>query len=188
MVNHLTFTKIEQQKQLELSKLLQQIVPKKLHDNNLAEHCIMLTNKEYLGTDQPLPAYVATRHGQGVAIAMETIAPDGYNGDIKIIIGIDHTNKILGVRTLFQQETPGLGDKIEIRKSNWVTEFTGMKVLSSDDKRWKVKKDGGQFDQFTGATITPRAYVKAVKKAALYFEQNKEKLLSTAANCEVDGE
>jgi len=188
IVNQLTFAKIKQQEQIELSRVLHQIIPDELHDNELTEHCITIESSEFLGTTKPLPAYIATRNGDGVAIAIETVAPDGYNGNIKIIIGLNQAGEVLGVRTLSHQETPGLGDKIELRKSDWVTKFNGLSVSSEKDKRWHVKKDGGQIDQFTGATITPRAYVKAVKLATLYFNENKQALLSAPASCEVDDE
>ncbi|ACJ29111.1 Electron transport complex, RnfABCDGE type, G subunit [Shewanella piezotolerans WP3] len=188
IVNQLTYAKIKQQEQIELSRVLHQIIPDEIHDNELTEHCITIQDSDFLGTTQPLPAYIATRNGDGVAIAIETVAPDGYNGNIKIIIGLNKAGEVLGVRTLSHQETPGLGDKIELRKSDWVTKFNGLTVSSEKDKRWHVKKDGGQIDQFTGATITPRAYVNAVKLATLYFNEHKQKLLSAPASCEVDNE
>ncbi len=188
VVNEFTFDKIKQQEKVELARVLHQIVPDALHDNELTEHCITLQAEDALGTADALPAYIATQNGKGVAIAIEAIAPDGYNGNIKIIIGISHEGEVLGVRTLSHQETPGLGDKIELRKSEWVKSFDGLLLLSDEDKRWNVKKDGGEIDQFTGATITPRAYVKAVKKAVQYFNTHKAELLSTPANCEVGNE
>ncbi|PKG57990.1 electron transport complex subunit RsxG [Shewanella sp. Choline-02u-19] len=188
VVNQLTFAKIKQQEQIELARVLHQIIPDELHDNELTEHCITITSVDFLGTDKPLPAYIATKEGIGIAIAIETVAPDGYNGDIRIIIGLDKSGTVLGVRTLSHQETPGLGDKIERRKSDWVSSFKGLSILSDKDKRWHVKKDGGEIDQFTGATITPRAFVKAVKKATLYFNAHKDELLDAPANCEVGNE
>ncbi|WOT06989.1 electron transport complex subunit RsxG [Shewanella youngdeokensis] len=188
VVNQLTFAKIKQQEQIELSRVLQQLIPAQLYNNALTQHCITIAPNPFMGTTKPLPAYIATKNGTAVAIAIETIAPDGYNGDIKIIIGLDHTGKVLGVRTLAHQETPGLGDKIELRKSDWVTSFNGLSILLNTDKRWNVKKDGGDFDQFTGATITPRAYVKAVKNATLYFNAHKDELFSTPVTCGVTNE
>ena len=140
IVNQLTFAKIKQQEQIELSRVLHQIIPDEIHDNELTEHCITIQNSEFLGTSKPLPAYIATRNGDGVAIAIETVAPDGYNGNIKIIIGLNKAGEVLGVRTLSHQETPGLGDKIELRKSDWVTKFNGLSVSSEKDKRWHVKR------------------------------------------------
>ena len=186
VVNYQTVDKIREQQQLELKRTLHQLIPDSMHDNELTEYCILIHDEDAMGIDMPLPSYIATNQSVPVAIAMEAVAPDGYNGNIKLIIGIDSSGKVLGVRTLSHAETPGLGDKIDLRKSDWVQSFNQMKLQSATDKRWKVKKDGGDFDQFTGATITPRAYVKAVRKALDYFNKNSDTLLKRPANCEVD--
>lgn len=184
VVNQQTADKITQQEQQELMRVLHQLIPDEMHDNDLTAQCTLLLDKEALGTDNPMPAYIATMAGKPVAIAIEAIAPDGYNGNIKLIVGVNTQGEVLGVRTLTHQETPGLGDKIELRKSNWVSQFVGKMLDSQDDKQWLVKKDGGDFDQFTGATITPRAYVKAVKNAVWYFNNNQAKIFSQPLNCE----
>ncbi|GLR30527.1 electron transport complex subunit RsxG [Shewanella decolorationis] len=184
VVNQQTFDEIKLQQQKELMGILHQLIPDDLHDNELTAQCTLLQNKEALGTDDALPAYIATAAGKPVAIALEAIAPDGYNGNIKLIVGINTQGEVLGVRTLSHQETPGLGDKIELRKSDWVTKFVGKVLTSEDDKQWQVQKDGGDFDQFTGATITPRAYVKAVKRAVWYFTQHQAEIFSQPLNCE----
>lgn len=184
VVNQQTADKITQQEQQELMRVLHQLIPDEIHDNDLTAQCTLLLNKEALGTDNPMPAYIATMAGKPVAIAIEAIAPDGYNGNIKLIVGVNTQGEVLGVRTLTHQETPGLGDKIELRKSNWVSQFVGKVLDSQDDKQWLVKKDGGDFDQFTGATITPRAYVKAVKNAVWYFNNNQAQIFSQPLNCE----
>ena len=113
---------------------------------------------------------------QPVALAMEPVAPDGYGGAIKLLVAIAYDGSVLGVRVVNHQETPGLGDAIEIAKSKWVTEFNGRSLSNLDAKAWHVKKDGGTFDQFTGATITPRAVVKAVYHCLEYFKTNRDKL------------
>lgn len=184
VVNQQTADKITQQEQQELMRVLHQLIPDEMHDNDLTAQCTLLLDKEALGTDNPMPAYIATMAGKPVAIAIEAIAPDGYNGNIKLIVGVNTQGEVLGVRTLTHQETPGLGDKIELRKSNWVSQFVGKVLDSQDDKQWLVKKDGGDFDQFTGATITPRAYVKAVKNAVWYFNNNQAQIFSQPLNCE----
>ncbi|MCI2962698.1 MULTISPECIES: electron transport complex subunit RsxG [Shewanella] len=185
-VNQQTVDKIKQQEQQELMRVLHQLIPDEMHDNELTAQCTLLLDKDALGTDSPMPAYIATRAGKPVAIAIEAIAPDGYNGNIKLIVGISTKGEVLGVRTLAHQETPGLGDKIDLRKSNWVSQFVGKVLGSADDKQWLVKKDGGDFDQFTGATITPRAYVKAVKNAVWYFNNNQAQIFSLPLNCEAN--
>ncbi|QFU22653.1 electron transport complex subunit RsxG [Shewanella eurypsychrophilus] len=186
IVNQQTADKIIEQQQIELRRTLHQLIPSSIYDNELTQHCILIHNEEALGIDEPLPAYIASYQSIPVAIAIEAVAPDGYNGNIKLIIGIDSQGTVLGVRTLTHAETPGLGDKIDLRKSDWVLSFNQKSLNSEDSKRWRVKKDGGDFDQFTGATITPRAYVNAVKNVLLYFNENHEMLLQRPANCEVD--
>ncbi|MGL5047842.1 MAG: electron transport complex subunit RsxG [Shewanella sp.] len=186
VVNQQTVDKIKQQEQQELMRVLNQLIPDEMHDNTLTAQCTLLLDKDALGTDNPMPAYIATRAGKPVAIALEAIAPDGYNGNIKLIVGINTQGEVLGVRTLSHQETPGLGDKIDLRKSNWVTQFVGKVLISADHKHWLVKKDGGDFDQFTGATITPRAYVKAVKNAVGYFNTHQAQIFSQPLNCETN--
>ncbi|BCV41063.1 electron transport complex subunit RsxG [Shewanella algae] len=184
VVNDSTRDAILAQQKLELRRTLEQIIPNELHDNPLEESCILLQDKDALGTTQPMPAYIATQDAEPVAIAIETIAPDGYNGEIRLIIGIKTDGTVLGVRTLSHQETPGLGDKIERKKSDWVDRFIGKKLQGSDDKAWYVKKDGGEIDQFTGATITPRAYVKSMRNTLAFFEANKKTIFSQSQTCE----
>ena len=186
-VNALTSDTIILQQQKQLTLTLNQIIPTELHDNILNQQCILVNSPALLGTKTDLPAYIAYKNKRPVAIAIEAIAPDGYNGAIKLIIGVDNQGKVLGVRTLSHQETPGLGDKIDLRKSDWVTHFTG-KLFNDNLNMWKVKKDGGQFDQFTGATITPRAYVKAVANALTFVEQHRQTLYQSHYSCEANHE
>ncbi len=188
VVNYATADRIKQQQNLELMRTLHQIIPDELHDNDLIKSCILIHNQAALGVDKPLPAYIATQAGKPMAIAMETVAPNGYNGEIHLIIAIDTEGKVLGVRTLSHNETPGLGDKIDLRKSDWVMSFNQQQMRDGNDPRWAVKKDGGDFDQFTGATITPRAYVGAIKRTLRLFNENPSELLNRPANCEVSYE
>ncbi len=116
-------------------------------------------------------------------MAIESVAPDGYNGAIKIIVGMDIEGTILGTRVLAHQETPGLGDKIDLRITDWVLGFTGKQVTDENESQWAVRKDGGQFDSFTGATITPRAVVKAVKNTVSYVNTHRNEILNQPLNC-----
>ncbi|ODP97663.1 electron transport complex subunit RsxG [Salinivibrio sp. SS3] len=180
----LTEDTIKEQQQIQLSKALNQVIPEDRHDNALHQSCRLVENKDALGTDDALPFYVATLGGEVSAVAIQAIAPNGYNGAIKVLIGMDATShQVLGVRVLEHNETPGLGDKVSLRVSDWIHSFSGKTVTSEDDARWAVKKDGGQFDQFTGATITPRAVVGAVKKAAWFVSQRQEALINQPVNC-----
>ncbi|ARP37731.1 MULTISPECIES: electron transport complex subunit RsxG [Vibrio] len=182
VTHYLTKDQIKQQEQAQLLSVLNQVIPHNLHDNELFSACTLVEAEE-LGTEQAMPAYIATLNGEPSAIAIEAIAPDGYNGAIKVIVGMKIDGTILGTRVLSHRETPGLGDKIDLRVSDWILSFAGKQVTESNLDRWKVRKDGGDFDQFTGATITPRAVVKSVKQAVQYVNQNNQALLAQPLNC-----
>ncbi|CAH6798207.1 SoxR (2Fe-2S) reducing system protein RsxG [Vibrio chagasii] len=182
VTHYLTKDQIKQQEQAQLLSVLNQVIPHDLHDNELFSSCTLVQAEE-LGTEKAMPAYIAKINGKPSAIAIEAIAPDGYNGAIKVIVGMKIDGTILGTRVLSHQETPGLGDKIDLRVSDWILSFAGKQVTDSNLDRWKVRKDGGDFDQFTGATITPRAVVKSVKQAVQYVNQNNQALLAQPLNC-----
>ncbi|QUJ69037.1 electron transport complex subunit RsxG [Photobacterium sp. GJ3] len=184
LTHQVTASRIQEQEQKQLLQVLNQVIPKDNHDNELYKHCTLIQDQEHLGTSEPMPAYLATQADQPSGVAIEAIAPDGYNGAIKIIVGLDMTGTVTGVRVLAHQETPGLGDKIDTRITRWIDSFTGRKLNGEKDPRWAVRKDGGDFDQFTGATITPRAVVNAVKRVSLYFDAHGESLFTQPANCE----
>jgi Na+-translocating ferredoxin:NAD+ oxidoreductase subunit G len=151
---------------------LAQVIPDSIHDNNLATDTLTLKNDQ--GTE--VVAYVATKEGKVTGVAFETSSP-GYSGAIKVMLGVDPEGKILGARVLAHKETPGLGDKIEVKKGDWILRFTGLSIGNPPLDKWKVKKDGGQFDQFAGATITPRAVVKAIREGMQFFDANKAKIM-----------
>ncbi|WGW01167.1 electron transport complex subunit RsxG [Vibrio sp. YMD68] len=182
ITHHLTKDQIQRQEKAQLLSILNQVIPKELHDNDLYQSCTLVSDLA-LGTDESMPAYFATLDGQPSAVAIEAIAPDGYNGAIKLIVGIDQQGNVTGTRVLSHQETPGLGDKIDLRVSDWILGFIGKSVTDTNQDSWKVRKDGGQFDQFTGATITPRAVVGAVKRAVSFVNENRDQLTSQSFNC-----
>lgn len=125
--------------------------------------------------------YIARQDDRPVAAILEATAPDGYSGAIQLLVGVDFSGTVLGTRVTEHHETPGLGDKIELRLSDWITHFSGKTIAAGNDAHWAVKKDGGDFDQFTGATITPRAVVNAVKRAGLYAQTLPAKLPQLSA-------
>ncbi len=182
VTHFLTQETIFRQQQEQLRLTLNQVIPHELHDNELFNACTLI-HSEQLGSNEALPAYIATKNGKPSAIAMEVIAPNGYNGKIKLIVGIHYSGEITGARVLSHNETPGLGDKIDTRISDWIYSFNGKTVSSQTLTHWNVKKDGGQFDQFTGATITPRAVVKAIKNSAIFYNDHREQLFSQPLNC-----
>jgi len=182
LVSELTKDRIKIQEQQQLLRTLHSIIEPSRYDNDIANDCIMVSAPA-LGSDNVKTAYIARKTGQVVAVAMTSTAPRGYNGNIDFIMAINIDGTVSGVRVLKHQETPGLGDKIEIKKNDWINSFTGKKILSDDDSRWAVSKDNGMFDQFTGATITPRAVVKGVKDTLNYFTKNKAMLLTRPNAC-----
>ncbi|WP_159651527.1 electron transport complex subunit RsxG [Vibrio atypicus] len=182
LTHYLTKDQIQQQEQAQLLSVLNQVIPHNLHDNDLYQACTLITDPS-LGTDKPMPVYMATLNGQPSALAIEAIAPDGYNGAIKLIVGIKQDGTVLGSRILSHQETPGLGDKIDLRVTDWILGFNGKTLTEENQSTWKVRKDGGQFDQFTGATITPRAVVKAVRNTVQYVNDHRTDILSQPLNC-----
>ncbi|MFN1551094.1 electron transport complex subunit RsxG [Vibrio natriegens] len=181
LTQYLTEDQIKQQERKQLLSVLNQVIPETMHDNALTQACTMVSSPE-LGA-YAMPAYIATKNGEPTAIAIESIAPDGYNGEIKVITGIDSEGKILGTRVLSQKETPGLGDKIDLRVSDWILNFTGKEVTEANWNSWRVRKDGGDFDQFTGATITPRAVVKVVRNTVNYVNNTRDEILSQPLDC-----
>ncbi|WP_369854846.1 electron transport complex subunit RsxG [Candidatus Thalassolituus haligoni] len=177
-----TADRIAHNMRLAQSQALNEIVPANQYDNDLLADVIPVDerfNQQLLG---PLPddatIHLARRHGQVDTVILPVVAPDGYTMEIGLLVGIHADGSIAGVRVISHRETPGLGDKIDLKKSRWVMEFNGKSLASPGENAWAVKKDGGSFDQFTGATITPRAVVAAVKHALRFFEQHKTQLLS----------
>ncbi|MCA6974835.1 electron transport complex subunit RsxG [Pectobacterium carotovorum] len=169
IVNMLTEPTISHQAMLQQKMLLDQVVPAELYNSDIQKECYVVTNPA-LGSSAPHRVFIARQNGEPVAAALESTAPDGYSGAIRLLVGADFHGKVLGVRVTEHHETPGLGDKIEVRISDWITRFNGLMVQGEHDTRWAVKKEGGMFDQFTGATITPRAVINSVKRSALYLQ------------------
>lgn len=151
---------------------LEQVLPGELHDNNPLTDTVLLKDAE----GKEVTVYKASKGGKPTGFAYE-IQGSGYAGPIRLMMGIGVDGKIIGVRVLAHKETPGLGDRIETKKGPWILQFAGLSETNPPAERWKVKKDGGQFDQFAGATITPRGVVKAVHGGLAFFAANKSKLL-----------
>lgn len=162
------------------SKALLEIVPIGQFNNDLLDDAFWLEAEEQLGLKEAAEAFVALNNGQPRYFILPIVAPDGYTGPIRLILSLDLSGTITGLRVIEHKETPGLGDKIDIKKSNWVRLFEGRSLANTDEKAWAVKKDGGDFDQMTGATITPRAIVNAVYKGLVYFKDHQIELLQAA--------
>lgn len=181
----LTAERIEHNILQAQAKALNELIPVGSYDNNLMTDTLSLKefDSSLLGplknSDQ---IYFARQQGQITTVLMPVVAPDGYTQEIRMLVAINANGEISGVRITEHRETPGLGDKIDIKRDPWVLSFNGKSLINPENRGWTVKKDGGDFDQFTGATITPRAVVKAVKNALMFFEKNKAVLLNPANN------
>lgn len=166
--------RIKENERLVLLRTLSSVLVPGTFNNDVINDTIEITEPQWLGSKKPLTVYRARMNGVPVASVLSIVVPDGYNGPIKAIVGINIENEIIGVRVISHKETPGLGDAIEVRKSDWILSFNGRGTHNTTYNQWAVKKDGGQFDQFTGATITPRAIVKAVHRSVQYFSRNSQ--------------
>ncbi len=169
---------IELSQQAEKLARLDQVLPHSLYDNDLLASHTSVQPDDLLGTQQPSSMWIARRGKAVTAVALEAIAPDGYSGNIDLLIGIDVNGAITGVRVTSHRETPGLGDYIDRNKSPWIELFIGKSLTTPVAKYWKVTKDGGIFDARAGATITPRAVVKAVKQALDYFARHRAAIIA----------
>jgi electron transport complex protein RnfG len=163
-----------------LEASLNQLVPADRYDNRVVEDRLEVVAPEWLGTDQPVTVYRARSNGQPVALFATPTAPDGYSGPIQLLIGVYADGTLAGTRVLAHKETPGLGDGIDEKRSPWILAFAGKSLANPQPDGWKVRKDGGAFDQFTGATITPRAVVKATHKFLEYVQTHREQLFAPA--------
>ena len=185
----LTRDDIALQKRMAEEKALLQIVPRERHDNSMLDDTIPVgPEASGLGLREPKRIYIARRGDEAVAVIIPSVAPDGYTGDIELIVGVNADGSVAGVRALSHRETPGLGDKVDLKKSDWVLDFNGRSLGNPDLSGWAVKKDRGVFDQFTGATITPRAVVAATLRALQFAEANRASLFANRAQSPVAGE
>ncbi|MEY3804671.1 MAG: hypothetical protein RL667_793 [Pseudomonadota bacterium] len=158
--------------------LFKEILPAENYDNDLLASQVTIAPNALLGNRLPSIANVAKQKQQTAGVILEAIAHDGYSGDIKLLIAIRADGSISGVRVLAHKETPGLGDYIDIAHGNWIKLFDNESLQKTPLEKWQVKKDGGQYDYMVGATITPRAVVKAVKQALQFYQQNKQTLFA----------
>lgn len=168
----MTADAIDEAERQVLLRNLHALLPPERYDNDLASDTLQLPAATLLGSESPTTAYRARKQGSPVAVIFNSIAPDGYNGKIYLLVGVNVDGSLAGVRVIKHAETPGLGDGIEIKKSSWITSFDGKSLNNPEIAGWGVRRDGGQFDQLTGATITPRAVVSAVRNTLLYYRHN----------------
>ena len=180
LIQQATASRIEASAREAQVRALGEILPSGSYDNHLLDNSIAVQDP-LLGSRSPQQAYIALKDGRAAAVILQATAPDGYSGAIRLLVGIHADGRLAGVRVVGHRETPGLGDKIELAKSPWINTFAGKSLNNPNEAGWAVKKDRGEFDQFAGATITPRAVVKAVHNALLYFDAHRRELLAEGA-------
>ena len=180
LTHHATAARIAANERAALLRSLHTLISPDIHDNDIFTDTLEVRDPALLGSPEPLTVYRARKGGKPVAAVLTAIAPDGYSGNIKLLVAIRADGVLAGVRVVSHRETPGLGDAIDAERSDWILGFAGRSLADPGERGWAVKKDGGIFDQFTGATITPRAVVKAVHKALIYFNRNRQALFAPA--------
>lgn len=181
LIAGVTRDRIASNEQAWIRQRLDALVAPATHDNDLLQDSIAVTGPELLGTAQPVRIYRARRGGAPVAAVIRPIAPDGYRGPIELLVAIAPDGRLIGVQVIRHDETPGLGDAFESRDVHWLERFRGRSLTDPPPQRWTVRRDGGDFDAFTGATITPRAIVKAVRNALEYYRRNSQRIFDLPA-------
>jgi len=179
LVHTLTHERVIANERAAVLRSLFALVPQTQIDNDLYNDVVEVRDPELLGSSSPVKVFRARKSGQPVAAIFNVVAPDGYSGPIALLVAVDVKGGVLGVRVVSHKETPGLGDKIDERRTPWVRGFE-QKDLQNPSLQggWAVRRDGGVFDQFSGATITPRAVVKAVKNALVYYSKHRDELFA----------
>ena len=184
LVLGITFTAtrepIAESQRLAEEKALLEVIGNQSFDNDLISDQIQLTADMAAQLNTEANARVIRNNGNIIGFILPAVAPDGYSGDIGLLVGIDIQGNLLGVRVVEHRETPGLGDKVDTQKSDWILQFAGLSLENPDENQWFVRKDGGQFDAFTGATITPRAVVNMIKTTLVNFRNHAEELIQQA--------
>lgn len=184
-VEHLTRERIAAAEHEARLLALAAVMPVHGYDNDPIEDAITVVAPGWLGSDVPQRVWRARRGDEPAQLVVETVAPRGYSGPITLLVGVDADARVVGVRVTHHQETPGLGDAIEPRRSNWIEGFAGRRLGDPAAGRWRVRRDGGDFDQFTGATITPRAVVAAVATTLAFVEARGAALYAAPAGDEL---
>jgi electron transport complex protein RnfG len=179
----LTKDRIADSERKAAQRALLEIIPIERHDNDLLMDVHPIPEKFWpaLGLKKGGVIHIARSAGQPVAAIIPAVTPDGYSGNIGMIVGVNFDGSVAGVRVVEHKETPGLGDKVDLKRSDWILRFNGKSLTNPEKAGWDVKKNGGAFDQFTGATITPRAVIYQIAEVLEYFNEDSERLLVEAS-------
>jgi electron transport complex protein RnfG len=185
LLDRRTEARIQRNAQEWIQVRLDSLVPRTMHDNDLLEDTVVARSPDLLGIERGVTIYRARKAGEPVAAVLYTIAPDGYRGPIEMLVAIAADGRLIGVQVVRHRETPGLGDAFENRNADWLPKFRGKSLENPPQQRWAVRADGGDFDAFTGATITPRAIVKAVRRALEFYRAKHAQVFSAPAGSEI---
>jgi len=180
MLQRATSERIARNERLWLISRLETLIAPILRDNDLYADRARVRSRDLLGADSTW-VYRARKQGVPTAVIIAPVAPDGYGGTIELLVGIDYNGSVLGVQVLAHRETPGIGDGFEPRRSSWLQSFKQRTLDNPEAAHWTIRKDGGDFDQFTGASVTPRAIIKAVRRTLEYYRANREMIFNAAA-------
>lgn len=175
-IANITRERIARNQQAWIKQHLDTLVSPESYDNDPLTDTLQISSPDLLGSANSVTAYRMRKAGAPVAVAIRSVAPDGYRGPLELLVVIAPDGKLIGVRVIRHNETPGLGDAFENRDAEWLTRFRGLSLTNPPQQRWTVRRDGGDFDAFTGATITPRAIVKAVRRTLEFYLGNQELL------------
>lgn len=175
LTHRLTKNRIALTQHQWLTNNLKAVLPEGPYDNDPLQsmHTIKAAA---LGSDQAVEVYPVYKNQKPYAVVLTVVAPDGYNGAIELLLGLTADGRIIGARVTNHKETPGLGDDLELKRSDWINDFSNKSLKNTTSKNWNVRKEGGSFDAFTGATITPRATVHAIFRALNWYERNQEQI------------
>lgn len=176
VIANVTHDRIARNQQVWIKEHLDALVSPQSYDNDPLTDTTEISAPDLLGTAAPVTAYRMRKAGLPVAVAIRSIAPDGYRGPLELLVAIAPGGQLLGVQVIRHNETPGLGDAFENRDADWLERFRGLSLTKPPQQRWSVRRDGGDFDAFTGATITPRAIVKALRRTLEFYQGNEERL------------
>lgn len=178
VVNDRARPQIEASRHAEQLRQLTAVLGDVAYDNDPLTDILLVRDLEYLGSAEPLAVHRVRRNGEPIAVLLNAVAPDGYNGALRLLVAIDVQGRLIGAGVLAHRETPGLGDFVEERRTDWIRQFGGRSLDAPPPDRWEVRKDGGEFDQYTGATITSRAVTHAVRDALAFFARHRAELLA----------
>lgn len=184
--HHYTQPLIKANEQAYLERSLKPVLGGIAYENEITKSLLTLPVPHGLPGKETAQIYRIYADGEPAAALFIVSARDGFAGPIKLLIGVKIDGTITSVRVLQHKETPGLGDKIESGKSDWLLQFDARSLSAPGTDRWLIERDGGDFDQLTGASVTPRAIIKAIKETLLYFEANSADIFSARADDEDD--